>query len=234
MRSWGNLSRSESAGNFLLLSLKNIFFPKENTQRGKIEKIVGGCNIALPLKSHWDFFLHLRISLWKTSWEPCTFRLTDDVDYLLYLTSWMPTDTLAHVSCTRWLSCSFSITALNEGKPRVHYVRKSNGSSLGRVMDVAVPAGWWAGWAMQRFLQLPSSLSWGDFEAKAYFSLSSQIMLETAHKTTYLCMEQMCWSSVSSLRGVPQAATLEWWVMGQWNRVRKRDRLRLKMPPPCH
>ena len=127
MRSWGNFSRAESAGNFPLLSLENIFFPKEKTQRGKMEKMVRGCNIALQLKSCWDFFLHLPMSLRKTSWEPCTFRLTDDVGHLLCLTSWMPRDTPAHASCTLWFSCSFSVAALHWGQPRVHYVCKSCG-----------------------------------------------------------------------------------------------------------
>lgn len=38
MRFWGKFSRAESAASFLQLSLKNIFFPKEDTQRGEIEK----------------------------------------------------------------------------------------------------------------------------------------------------------------------------------------------------
>lgn len=60
------------------------------------------------------------------------------------------------------------VAALSWGKPRVHSVRKSNASSLGRAKAVAVPAGWWA---TQRFLQLTSSLPHGALEDLLYNSV---------------------------------------------------------------
>lgn len=105
-------------------------------------------------------------------------------------------------------------------------------SSLGRAMDIAVPVGWWAGWAIQRFLQPPRISSQGALEGlwlggQGLFctQFPQQVGDRPWGYTFIQVWKQTCWRSIPSMH-----SRLQHWNDGTWDKetmVRKRDR-----PPP--
>lgn len=96
-------------------------------------------------------------------------------------------------------------------------------SSLGRAMDIAVPVGWWAGWAIQRFLQPPRISSQGALEG-LWLTGRPRPFLHSVYTASWRPpMRLHIYPGLETnmlekhTQYAQQAAALEWWDVGQGN-----------------
>lgn len=217
MRFWGKFSRTESAGSFLQLSLKNIFsqgrYTKGENRKERWESAILLC---------CDVFLYLPKSLWKSSWEPCTGRWFTSLNWLG-----------AHANCTVALMFFFICCIAS---------REAKGTLCMQVQWLPACEEQWillfllAGEQGEQYRGFCSPLASPprvplrvhERVAKAFSALSFHSMLETTHKATHLSKFGNKHAEAYPVCTV--RCRLQYWNDGTWDKeamVRKRDR-----PPP--